>query len=77
MFYCKEPIKECQRLSKTILIFSCFYYQVNQIIKLVGIYFAAPFKLDYDIIQLKEYIRRNGGIKRENPAGMNQGMRPY
>merc|ERR1712032_1186881 len=42
----------------------------------ISIYFALPAKLDYDITSIKEFIKRNGGIKKE-PAMGGQGMRPY
>ena len=44
----------------------------------MSIYFGLPAKLDYDITSLKDFIKRNGGIKKENPGNMGQGgMRPY
>ena len=39
-------------------------------------YIILPLKVDYDIAQLKYFIKRNGGIKKQD-AGMNQNIRPY
>jgi len=43
----------------------------------ISIYFALPAKLDYDITLIKEFIRRNGGIRKDPQMGPGQGMRPY